>query len=237
LVIGGLLAVTGLAGCIEAIDQESGNQAPTADLTSDRASAFAGEEFEFDASASSDPDGNVTTYRFDFGDNQSFEVKDPDEPKVRHAYDRGGEYVVTVIVIDNGGEDSERLTDTATLNVAVNENETIASQVLFASPANATAAAKYGHVFTAHEGADGFGLNLTVRSVLVAGSSELTIKVVDPNNETIAEEQVTVAAGQEQMLLLEGLLALEGDHEVVIEAKSGGASVAGQLIVYYDDGF
>ena len=52
----------------------------------------------FDATASSDPDGTITGYSWDFGDTQSGTGASPS-----HSYSAGGTYPVTLTVTDNGG--------------------------------------------------------------------------------------------------------------------------------------
>jgi len=52
----------------------------------------------FDASASSDPDGTISKYVWDFGDNQNAQGR-----IVEHTYPEAGEYVITLEVADNFG--------------------------------------------------------------------------------------------------------------------------------------
>jgi len=54
----------------------------------------------FDASASSDPDGRIARYDWDFGDGTSQQT---DEPRVHHVYRAAGRYRVRLTVIDNEG--------------------------------------------------------------------------------------------------------------------------------------
>lgn len=59
---------------------------------------------EFDASGSSDPDGAISTYRWEFGDGATGEGV-----TLTHTYDRSGRYSVRLTVIDDrGGEASLR---------------------------------------------------------------------------------------------------------------------------------
>ena len=65
-----------------------------------------------DASTSSDPDGDIETYRFDFGDGTV--VGPAPAPTAQHTFDAPGTYPVTVHVTDAGG-----LSSTATVTVEV----------------------------------------------------------------------------------------------------------------------
>ena len=85
------------------------NQKPHAEFTSDRTRAFLPAAFEFDASASSDPDGQIVSYDWDFGDGSSGSGQ-----AASHVYDSEGSYTVTLTVTDDkGATDSSSRTVTA----------------------------------------------------------------------------------------------------------------------------
>lgn len=73
-----------------------------------------GEAVHFDASGSSDPDGTITKYAWDFGDD-----RDSDEKEPLHSYATPGVYKVTLIVTDNNGE-----TDRDVIYVTVEQEAT-----------------------------------------------------------------------------------------------------------------
>lgn len=58
-----------------------------------------GEEFEFDASSSYDPDGEIKTYQWDFGDGTGGYGQ-----KISHVYKTDGHYQVSLTVTDNNGD-------------------------------------------------------------------------------------------------------------------------------------
>lgn len=72
---------------------------PTAAFSILTASPFASEPVSFDGSASSDPDGPISAYEWDFGDGSS-----GSGPTPSHTYAHGGEYTVTLTVTDGEGE-------------------------------------------------------------------------------------------------------------------------------------
>ena len=77
---------------------ETGNKKPIVVANYEKA-AWQGEEIEFDASESFDPDGSIASYHWDFGDGQS-----SDEIIATHAYSNPGTYTVTLTITDNEGE-------------------------------------------------------------------------------------------------------------------------------------
>ena len=92
----------------------SGNTAPTADLTHSPTNPSVGETVTFDASGSSDPDGSIVEYRWDFdGDGTVDNVTTIST--YSHAYGSSGDYGATVTVYDEDGA-----SDLATTTVQVN---------------------------------------------------------------------------------------------------------------------
>lgn len=59
-----------------------------------------GQRVRFDATASSDPDGRVANYAWDFGDGQ---VESGPSPLVEHSYARPGDYRVSLLATDEQG--------------------------------------------------------------------------------------------------------------------------------------
>ena len=74
------------------------NQAPVADAGPDQLAA-PGQELTFDGSASQDPDGDVASWSWSFGDGTN-----ADGQRVRHSYARPGLYQVQLTVHDNTGQ-------------------------------------------------------------------------------------------------------------------------------------
>ena len=84
-----------------------GNQAPTADAKSPY-NGTVNEPLAFDGSGSSDPDGSIVAYDWDFGDGNTASGPTPTQ-----SYVAGGTYNVTLTVTDNlGAQDSDMATAT-----------------------------------------------------------------------------------------------------------------------------
>lgn len=241
-----LVSLTALAGCtglggddVGELDAENSNAAPDAKLTVDRDHAYNDENFEFDASQSSDPDGELTEYRFDFGDGTQETVPgDGDEVKVTHMFAKGGEYTVTLTVRDDGKDRAGELTDTDTVEVAVNERQPVAITTVAGTDgqANATETQTPGPTaeFEVYEGADKFQVDVEVQSLVLAGSSDITVRVLDADGDTVAEDTVSVEQDDSESLLLEGMLTEEGLYTIEAEAQSGAGSVEGEVRILYD---
>jgi PKD repeat protein len=74
---------------------------PVANVDVDQLTGHVPMTVSFDASRSSDPDGSIVSYVWDFGDTNS-----DTGASVSHTYDSAGEYVVTLTITDDGGNDS-----------------------------------------------------------------------------------------------------------------------------------
>jgi PKD repeat protein len=78
------------------------NQPPIARAKASPRLAKSGESVQFDASDSSNSDGPVTNYQWNFGDGQSAEGK-----TASHAYEQPGRYSATLTVGNKGGKQSK----------------------------------------------------------------------------------------------------------------------------------
>ena len=103
---------TGEATQIVSVGEEA-NVAPIASLTASPSEGVSPLAVDFDASASSDSDGSIASYEWDFGDGDSGQGS---SPLASHTYDSAGSYTVLLTVTDNDGA-----TGTASLAVVVTE--------------------------------------------------------------------------------------------------------------------
>lgn len=226
-----LALLAGCAGLDDSDTQTTGkNRNPEAVLNVERDTVWSGDAVTFDAKGSEDEDGRIVRYSYSFGDGTTAEATDADDP-VEHVYLQGGEYIVTLTVTDDGNDRAGALTDSATVEMTVNERIEIAQQVVAAEPIDT--AEEMNQTFLVHESADRFELDLDVTGSLVTGSSEVEVRVLDTEGDTIATKTVTVQGTNQDNFELNGLLFDEGMHRVEVEAKSGGATVSGELRVYY----
>jgi len=76
------------------------NQPPVASFSYSPQNPVVNETITFDASASTDPDGNITSYEWDFGDGN---VTNTTHEILNHSYSEAGSYEVTLTVTDDDG--------------------------------------------------------------------------------------------------------------------------------------
>lgn len=107
------------------------NMAPMAVFTADPTSGVAPLEVSFDASASMDPDGEIVSFEFDFGNDST-----STDAVTTTTYESAGMFTVTLVVTDNEGA-----TDTATQVITVTEEAANMAPVaeLMAMPTSGTA--------------------------------------------------------------------------------------------------
>jgi PKD repeat protein len=78
------------------------NQPPEAQLTVTPSQPQPGENVTLNASGSTDPDGEIVEYRWDFDGDDSIDAT-RNESTVTHSYDAAGSYVPTLTVVDDSG--------------------------------------------------------------------------------------------------------------------------------------
>ncbi|MEZ5337756.1 MAG: PKD domain-containing protein [bacterium] len=105
---------------------------PVAALTANPLAGDAPLDVAFDASGSTDSDGTIVTYDWDFDNDGTFDTLDGGAT-LNHIYSSGGAITATVRVTDNDG-----LTDTASVNLDIN-NPPLAD--IQANPASGTGSA------------------------------------------------------------------------------------------------
>ena len=88
------------------------NAAPTASFTFVPSTPVPDEAIDFDATRSTDADGVVVTYAWDFGDGTG-----ATEPIVEHIYEAAGIYEVVLVVADNQGRTGEQRIDLTVIEV------------------------------------------------------------------------------------------------------------------------
>ncbi|QXE30420.1 PKD domain-containing protein [Microbacterium sp. HSID17254] len=168
------------------------NQLPTAQFTaatSDRSVAF-------DASASSDPEGPIAGYAWDFGDGHTGTGVAP-----THEYDTAGTYTVTLTVTDAGGLASTVAHDVTTRNPNVPPTAAFTEKVEFLSVAvDASASADTDGTITAYawnfgDGASATGATAT-HDYAASGTYTVSLTVTDDRGASSTETKTIAVEAQ-----------------------------------------
>ena len=113
-----ILTVTDNTGAIDSatatVTISVGNQLPNANANGPY-DGIVNKEMLFDASGSSDPDGTIVSYNWDFGDGSTDTGESP-----THTFTKDGTYEITLTVTDDVGETATDMT-TATIGPVVNQ--------------------------------------------------------------------------------------------------------------------
>lgn len=219
---------------------------PEAVLSTDQEEIWAGENVTFDATASSAENGQIVHWRFEFGDGATFQTDNAAEATVEHTYTTGGVYVVNLTVeaeakatADPDGDDEtanetgskQRADHTVSLIIAAHERFEVPETELDTGLIPETS--MENHSFVVNEFAGNFTASLTIEAGGMLIDSDGTIRVLDPEGETVAEEEFTVSAGQQDMVNLTGDLEAVGTHSLEVELENGEITYSGSTLVHY----
>ncbi|MFO0687384.1 MAG: PKD domain-containing protein [Myxococcota bacterium] len=200
-------------------------------------SELIGTDVSFDASASSDPDGTIVQYAFDFGDGSAIQVVNT--PSVAHAYSTEGNYAPRVTITDDLGAHAS-----ATVSVTIG--------MKLSTPVNVSRTGTISQSANAFHESDGsidvvweeFGVDLLMARSIDGGQSFTDpTYVIDPNGFWGSNNDFS--AGQARVLEAGGTLhvvttlfdELYGGAEVFhVGSSDDGSTFGDPVLVSTDDG-
>ncbi len=234
---------------IRAAGTKSGpaNQPPVAMGSISKTQASVNETLTFNASQSFDPDGQITQYNWNFGDNSS-----SSQAIATHAYSQAGTYTVTLTVIDNQGATGQT-TGQVTITGPGNQPPVARAQVA-PNPANVNQQITFNA--STSSDADGqitqylwnFGDGTTstqqiaTKSYAQAGTFNVSLTVTDNNGATgQTTVQVTVNAQASRLTVspVNGVVPANGVELITVRFDAQGlgeGNYQGQLSITSNGG-
>jgi|GEM_PF-1261920 len=213
------------------------NYLPAASFTYSPENPVVGDEVTFDASASADPDGEIASWEWDFGD-----INTDSGEIVTHTYSTAGDYTVTLTVTDDEGA-----TDSVSKTVSVNQPP-IAS--FSYSPQKPIADGKIKFDASASADTDGeitsydwdFGDGTTdsgktaFHSYTTAGNYKVTLTVTDDDGATDSvSETISIMLMEEEWSKTFGG-RYDDSGRSVQQTSDGGYIITGETESYYGGG-
>lgn len=185
---------------------------------------------EFDGSASSDPDGEIELYLWDFGDGSLIE-KGSNISAINHTYLYGGEYEINFTVRDDiGAEDSSFKTITVIpRNYHKDGNMFVAAREGIAANASES--------FEVEEEALQVNVSLSFLGVGFDGGledAEFEIFIYDPFGGIMDEETITVSGNADESFeFTKSELKVFGDYTLEVTCLAGGGYINYSIDVIY----
>ena len=175
------------------------NQTPTAEFTA--GSATLGHATSFDASASSDSDGTVARYEWNFGDGHSASTG---SPTTTHTYATAGDYTATLTVTDDAGCSITPIFTGQTMSCPGFASARTHRQVMLTpvnnSPPVITGVNAVGHVLSVSSGhwdggTPGYSYQWTRDGIPIPGatSTSYTVQLADQGHSLSAVVTATIA--------------------------------------------
>lgn len=214
------------------------NVPPVADAGTDQ-SVEPGVALSFDGRDSTDVDGSIVGYHWDFGDDETAEWA-----AGTHTYPEAGTYTVSLTVEDDGGD-----TDTHTVTITVNTDPVAAFDVLPASPepgesVSFDSVGSYdpddqllvGWTWDFGDGEAGAGA-ATTHSYAAAGTYTARLTVRDPlGGEGTVSQEIEVTTGGGSVDGLWNLRPNDSDDTLVAECLGWELTVGGAVCDLTQDG-
>jgi PKD repeat protein len=219
------------------ISEEAENQAPTADCSALPTSAEVLENVYFDGTASTDSDGTIDYYAWDFGyldpSGNSMGVGGPTLSETVFGYGEAGTYTVTLTVTDNDGA-----TDSCTQDIVISEAEepAVMTVEIIADPTSGIAPLPVSFSADVENGVEPFtyawdfgdGSTSTdaapVYTYTVDGTYTVTLVVTDADGQTATDTEVITVDADLPAIAVASANPTSGEPTLWVQFSSAGSS-------------
>jgi PKD repeat protein len=176
------------------------NENPTASFVYSPTNPKVGEKVHFNAAESSDSDGTIVSYKWDYGDGRSGSGE-----KTNHSYNQAGTFSVVLVVEDNSGNrdsTSETITvaegDAPTASFVVSPTNPAVNEVVYfnASESSDKDGTIVGYNWDLGDGSGASGINIT-HTYTSAGTYTVLLVVIDDSGNTGSASK-TVPVGENE---------------------------------------
>ncbi len=176
------------------------NENPTASFVYSPTNPSVGEKVHFNAAESSDSDGTIVAYKWDYGDGRSGSGE-----KTNHSYNQAGTFSVVLVVEDNSGNrdsTSETITvtegDAPTASFVYSPTNPAVNEVVYfnASESSDKDGTIVGYNWDLGDGSGASGINIT-HTYTRAGTYTVLLVVIDDSGDTGSASK-TVSVGENE---------------------------------------
>lgn len=208
------------------------DEPPTASFTVPGGAAGSGQPTTFDASASTEPDGTITGYAWNFGDGATATGVNP-----THAYQTAGTYPVTLTVTDSDGQTASTA---QTLSVAGPTPSFSSTPALERTPVqfdgtasgDTTGANITSITWNFGDGVTQSGTLQTTHTYSTHGSYYVTLTLTDANGDTSSATQQIVVADEPPTATFATTTAAPGSGQATSFDASASSDPDGTIAAY-----
>ena len=189
-----------------------------------------GDQIVFDGNQSSDPDGNITYFTWNFGDG-SAEIIGANRGIVEHNYTEAGHFTVNLTVKDEAGA----VNKTSIILAITREDASVSINQVLMSRENPLIPANQTFSFEIEK--DAKSVNITLQ--LSGYTFSVDIQVLNPlgtllDNKTVKKDSpLSGDSGSVSFLLIESSLKRIGAYQIEVSCSEGSSYISGEIEVFY----
>ena len=202
---------------------------PVAVIDASATRVVVGANITFNSSGSSDPDGEVIGYAWNFGDGVRNNTNSTD---IEHIYINPGNFTVNLTVMDDDSQVSS-----TTINITVIPEKYMEAQdLILLSRENPLIDANKTILFNKQPFMANFSFNISLQGASPPPdlSANLTITITDPDSLEIYTNAYELTGGKsDEIILSPEDFSKAGDYKIELVCKKGATRVSYSLVITY----